>query len=103
MACLVRWIDAVTSIPMEVPMRIPALVILAALTVLASVPASAQTYGGNYPVCIQNYRWGGSDIDCRFTSMGQCAASASGRAAQCLVNPYYANAQMPRGSSRRAY
>lgn len=83
-------------------MRIPALVLLTAVTGLTSVPASAQTYGGNYPVCIQNYRWGGSDIDCRFSSMAQCAATASGRAAQCLANPYYANAQMPRGY-RRAY
>ena len=83
-------------------MRIPALVILAAVTVLTSAPAPAQTFGGNYPVCIQNYRWGGSDIDCRFTSMAQCAATATGLSAQCLINPYYANAQMPRGS-RRAY
>ena len=84
-------------------MRISALMILTAVTVLTSAPAPAQTFGGNYPVCIQNYRWGGSDIDCRFTSMAQCAATASGLSAQCLINPYYANAQMPRGSSRRAY
>ena len=82
-------------------MRIPALVVLTAVTVLTSAPAPAQTFGGNYPVCLQHYRWGGSDIECGFTSMAQCNASASGLAATCLANPYYANAQMPRQPSRR--
>jgi hypothetical protein len=84
-------------------MRIPALVILAAVTVLTSAPALAQTYGGNYPVCLQHYRWGGSDIECAYTSMAQCAATASGLGAVCLANPYYANAQMPRDPSRGRY
>lgn len=84
-------------------MRIPALVILAAVTVLTSAPAPAQTYGGNYPVCLQHYRWGGSDIECAFTSLAQCNASASGLSAQCLPNPYYANAQMHREQSRRRH
>ena len=82
-------------------MRIPALVILAAVIVLTSAPAPAQTFGGNYPVCIQNYRWGGSDIDCRFTSMAQCAATASGRAAQCITNTYYGVTQAPAGRRPR--
>jgi hypothetical protein len=56
-------------------------------------PASAQTYDPNYPVCMQVYQRGGSYIACGFTSMAQCQASASGRAAQCLVNPYYAPAR----------
>jgi hypothetical protein len=29
-------------------------------------------------------------FECAYTSMPQCAASASGRSAQCVVNPYYA-------------
>lgn len=53
-------------------------------------PARAQTYDPNYPVCLQVYQ---SIIDyyfdCSYTSMAQCAASAAGRAADCVVNPYY--------------
>jgi hypothetical protein len=30
--------------------------------------------------------------ECRFTSLAQCATAASGRAAQCIVNPYAARA-----------
>jgi hypothetical protein len=43
-------------------------------------------------VCIQTYAIGGGSIDCSFTSLAQCAASASGRSAQCLTNPYFAAA-----------
>ena len=54
-------------------------------------PARAQTYDPNYPVCLHVY--GPIDYyDCSYTSLPQCAASASGRAAQCVVNPYFANA-----------
>ena len=61
----------------------------------AAAPARAQTYDPNYPACMQVYQRGGGYIACGFTSMAQCQASASGRAAQCLVNPYYAGAQRP--------
>jgi hypothetical protein len=72
-------------------MRIPALAILAIGTVLAAAPARAQTYDPNYPVCLRVY--GPLNYyECRYTSLPQCAASASGRAAECLVNPYFANA-----------
>ncbi|WOH65430.1 DUF3551 domain-containing protein [Bradyrhizobium sp. BWA-3-5] len=57
---------------------------------LAASPLRAQTYDPNYPVCIQIYSIGGGRIDCSFTSLAQCAASASGRAAQCYDNPYFA-------------
>ncbi len=72
-------------------MRIPALVILAVMAVQIAPPAQAQTYDPNYPVCLQVY----DDMvhyyfECSYTSMAQCAASASGRSAQCVVNPYYA-------------
>jgi hypothetical protein len=30
--------------------------------------------------------------ECRYTSIAQCAASASGRAAQCFVYPFIASA-----------
>ena len=76
-------------------MRVAALAILTAVTVVAATPAPAQTYGGGYPVCLQHYRWGGSDIDCSYTSLAQCNATASGLSAVCLTNPYYANARAP--------
>jgi hypothetical protein len=71
-------------------MRVLTRTILTIATVLVAAPAPAQTYDPNYPVCVQTYAIGGGSIDCSFTSLAQCAASASGRAAQCLNNPYFA-------------
>jgi hypothetical protein len=72
-------------------MRIPTLAILIAATILVAAPAWAQTYDPAYPVCLQVYQ-GFNDyyFECAYTSLPQCNASASGRAAQCIVNPYYA-------------
>ena len=72
-------------------MRIPILTVVAICVVSAAGPARAQTYDPAYPVCLQVY--GPINYDeCRYVSLAQCAVSASGRAAQCIVNPYYANA-----------
>jgi hypothetical protein len=81
-------------------MRILALAILALAAVLKTAPAQAQTYDPAYPVCLQVYQ-GMVDyyFECRYTSMPQCQASASGRAAQCVVNPYYAK-PVPRKKRR---
>jgi hypothetical protein len=68
------------------------LVVTLALAASAAAPAHAQTFDSRYPVCQHNYRWGGEDYDCRFASLAQCAASASGLPAQCVNNPYAANA-----------
>ena len=86
-------------------MRIAALAIFATAAVLTAAPepAPAQTFGGNAPVCIQRYRWGGSDIDCSYASLAQCAATASGLSATCSENPYFARAQMPMGPTSRRY
>jgi hypothetical protein len=75
--------------------RIPALAILTFATVLTAAPARAQTYGTDYPVCLQVYGIGGGYIACGYTSLAQCAQSASGRSAQCVINPYFASAQVP--------
>jgi Protein of unknown function (DUF3551) len=82
-------------------MRISALAIMVAATVLAAAPARAQTYDPAYPVCIQTYDIGGSAIECRYTSLAQCDASASGRGAQCYANPYFGGAQAFAGPERR--
>jgi Protein of unknown function (DUF3551) len=89
-------------------MRVLALAILTVVTVLTTAPVVAQTYGGNSPFCLQSYGMGGGyAIDCGYTTMAQCQATASGLSATCLINPYYANAQVPRGptsrQSRRAH
>jgi hypothetical protein len=72
-------------------MRIPALAILTTAAVLTASPTLAQTYDPRYPVCLQVYQ-GFVDyyFECAYTSIPQCRMSASGRAASCVVNPYYA-------------
>jgi Protein of unknown function (DUF3551) len=82
-------------------LRIPALAILTIATVLTAAPAQAQTYDPNYPVCLQTYGIGGGSIACGYTSLAQCAQSASGRAAQCITNPYFVGAQVPVGAHYR--
>jgi hypothetical protein len=79
-------------------MRILALAILAIGTVSIG-PAAAQTYDPDYPVCL---RWA-HYYECHYTSLAQCNASASGRAAQCMINPYFASAQVPAGRAYRRY
>lgn len=75
-------------------MRILALAILTTVTVLTAAPTLAQTYSPDYPVCLQVYGRNGGYIQCAFTSLAQCNQTASGRAAQCLINPYFASAQV---------
>jgi Protein of unknown function (DUF3551) len=70
-------------------MRLSVRMILTIGTILAVTPARAQTYDPSYPVCLQAYGRAGDYIACRYTSMAQCQVSASGRAAQCITNPYF--------------
>ncbi len=81
----------------EALMRILALAILAIGTVSIG-PAAAQTYDPAYPVCLHLYR--ANYYECRYTSLPQCNASASGRSAQCVINPYFASAEEPAGDRR---
>jgi Protein of unknown function (DUF3551) len=85
---------------MEVFMRVPTLAILAIVTAFTAAPARAQTYDPRYPVCLQAYVIRGGYIDCSYFSLAQCQATASGRAAQCYVNPYFAGRPIP---ARRYY
>ena len=77
-------------------MRNLALAILTIATVSAAGPAEAQTYAPGYPVCLHVY---GpiSYNECGYTSLAQCNATASGRPAACMINPYFASAQQPTG------
>jgi hypothetical protein len=77
--------------------------ILAVLAIVAAAqPVRAQTYDPNYPVCLHVY---GplTYYECIYTSIPQCAMSASGRSAQCVVNPYFAGGYVdgPRRPYRR--
>ncbi|MGY3451908.1 DUF3551 domain-containing protein [Bradyrhizobium sp. USDA 4353] len=67
-------------------------------------PAQAQAYDPRYPVCMKVYeggRFGGGEwIDCSYTSLPQCRATASGRSATCDLNPFYAPPEPP---PRRAH
>ena len=87
----------------EIPMRVLALTIFA-IAMASAAPARAQTYDPNCPVCLQIYQsFKDYYFECAYTSLAQCNMSASGRAAQCIVNPYYAGPK-PRGRRyRRAY
>jgi len=67
-----------------------------AAIVLTAGPAQAQTYDPRYPIYLQTYGREGNYITCSYTSMDRCRLSASGRAAQCLTNSYFA----PRGRRR---
>jgi hypothetical protein len=66
----------------------------ATLALMATLPAGsakAQMFDPSHPVCMHVFgELEGERMDCIFTSLAQCAASASGRAATCLVNPYFA-------------
>jgi len=76
-----------------------ALTILAAL--VSAAPARAQTYDPSYPICLQTFDVDGGYIECRYASLGQCAASASGRAATCVVNPYPAKSNTEPGPHQK--
>jgi hypothetical protein len=84
-------------------MRILTLAMITTAAVLTAVPARAQAYDPDYPVCLRVYGRGGGYISCRYTSMAQCALTASGRPAQCIVNPYFAGAQKRPGSAYRRH
>jgi hypothetical protein len=84
-------------------MRILALAILTIVMVWAAGPVRAQTYSPDYPVCLHVYGIDGDYIECAYTSLAQCAMSASGRAAQCIMNPYFGSAQEPGGPRYRRH
>jgi hypothetical protein len=82
-------------------MRIPTLTILIIAAVMPAAPARSQVYDPAHPVCLQTYGIGGGYIGCDYSSLAQCNATASGRAAQCIANPYFAGARAPAGPNYR--
>jgi hypothetical protein len=87
----------------RVLMRMLRWLILAAVAILPALPAAAQRYDPNYPVCMQVWTRDGNTMNCRFTSWDQCRAMASGYSAMCFDNPYWSQPRpAPRGRRRRA-
>lgn len=88
---------------MKLSHALAALTALTAATMSLTAAARAQTYDPAYPVCLQVYQGGIADFyfECRYRTMGQCQASASGRAAQCVVNPYYGGGKSKRQRPQR--
>ena len=83
-------------------MRVLAMAVVTIAAVAAISPAQAQTYDPRYPVCLQIYQgWNDSYFECGYTSLAQCNMSASGRSAQCIVNPYYAGGKTRRDRRQR--
>lgn len=68
--------------------------VLAATSMVAVVtpvaPAAAELLDPRYPVCLQQWEWGGSSrIYCSYRTWEDCKASALGLPAMCLTNPYW--------------
>jgi hypothetical protein len=83
-------------------MRFSVLIIAIGM-VWAGSPAQAQTYDPNYPVCMHVIGLGSDYYNCSFTTLAQCAASASGRPARCDANPFYGGAGNAFARSDRRY
>lgn len=73
-----------------------AFAILAMFAVWETGPIRAQNYDTKYPVCLHLFDEGGDRLECSYTSLAQCAGSASGRSAACEANPYSARARSQR-------
>jgi hypothetical protein len=69
-------------------------------TLSVAEPARSQTYDPSYPVCLHVYGPVGY-YSCRYMSIPQCAPSAEGRSAECIVNPYYVGAPHEPPAPRR--
>jgi Protein of unknown function (DUF3551) len=86
-------------------MHLAGSIILAIAAIFAATASNAQTYDPRWPVCMKVYggfRGGGEWVDCSYTSMPQCQATASGRAAMCVINPYGSLAEGPYRVAPRA-
>ena len=62
------------------------LLAISAISAVGTVPAQA---GYGYPVCLRVYG-PATYNECAYTTMAQCKATASGRAAECYPNAFAA-------------
>ena len=83
-------------------MKLLGALMLALCALWMTRPASAQMYDPRYPVCMHTYgSLIGERMDCIYTSIDQCQASATGLPATCLLNPYFAPRSLPPRGYRR--
>jgi hypothetical protein len=68
-------------------MRLLALPMLAIAASSAAGPVAAQTYDPRYPFCMHIYG-DPAYYECQYMTMTACMEMASGRSAQCIVNPF---------------
>jgi Protein of unknown function (DUF3551) len=83
---------------MRIAAMFTGLAALAAMTGAGMVPAQAY----DYPVCLRVYG-PATYNECNYTSIAQCKASASGRAAECYPNAFAAVPMGPVGRPYRRY
>jgi hypothetical protein len=73
-----------------------------AIAMLALLGPSSVAQARDYPVCLRVYQNFHQWYDeCGYTSMPQCQMSASGRAAECIVNPWYKGPEPGQQTRRR--
>ncbi len=84
-------------------MRNAASALLLALSAISAVATNPAQAGYDYPVCLRVYG-PATYNECAYTTLAQCQATASGRAAECYPNAFYANvATAPSGRRHRHY
>lgn len=72
-------------------MRSALLALMASGAAAVATPAVAREMA----YCIKGCDFGGGAGDCSFASLAQCQATASGRDATCVSNPYFSKAELP--------
>ena len=76
------------------------LLAISAISTVGTAPAQA---GYDYPVCLRVYGPANYN-ECSYTSIAQCKATASGRAAECYPNAFAAYpAPVPGGRAYRRH
>ena len=85
-----------------VVMNLVTRVIIGVAALLNARATLAQMYDPHYAVCMHVYGEKlGERMDCTFNSLDQCAATASGLPATCLINPYYADVRTRKPQRKR--
>jgi hypothetical protein len=74
--------------------------IMGLIVIAAASVATATAQARDYPYCLTS-RGYGYPGECSYTSYRQCMASASGRLADCIVNPRVAFGEQRRSHRRR--
>lgn len=90
-----RWLTTITTVRAVATAILIALPVATVVAMLAlAVDAAPARAAIDYPVCLRVY--GDPTYDeCAYTTMSACRRAASGRAADCFVNPFYGQRGTP--------